>query len=169
MMSHERSRGGTWSIDQKYGLAYHDPMNWRLSMIGMKKLLKKTPGGVLCYLCLLLAGCGGDGENAIMKAAVESDANGYISAQGHKFYTGAGVFAEKCPVSGTMDLESVVAYVADDWTKGSTNYVIAPQRLGAVKAPWDGRILRKIVMPSEKQLEAWGAVKADEASVKMTQ
>jgi hypothetical protein len=150
-------------------MPYHGHMSGRLSMIGIKKLLKNTPSGIIGCLCLLWVGCGGDGENAIMKAAIESDANGYISAKGHKFYTGSGVFAEKCPASGTMDLEPVVAYVADDWTKGSTNYVIAPQRLGAVKAPWDGQILRKIVMPSEKQLEAWGAVKADEASVKLAQ
>jgi hypothetical protein len=118
-------------------------------------------------LLILCAGCGEGGADAVMKAATSSGVNGYISAQGHKFYTGEGVFAEKCPVSGTMDLEEVVGYVPEAWTPGDTNIVIAPVSLGAVKSPWSGEIYRKIILPDKDQLESWGAVFAEESSVKI--
>ena len=93
------------------------------------------------FLLLLVVGCG-EGR---AKKSTESDANGYISKNGYKFYTDRDVFADKCPKTGELEIFEVCAYAKEDWRPGNTNYVIAP-RGAPFKAP-DGTIYNRIFLP----------------------
>lgn len=135
---------------------------WQIYFGGAKSFFMVA---VMMVIAALLAGCSNDGADAVMREATRSDVNGYIGPDGHRFYTGKGVFAEKCPKTGSFEIESVVAYVAENWKPGDTNYIIAPQKFGAVKAPWNGELLNKIVLPDARQLEDWGAVEAKKEEV----
>lgn len=115
----------------------------------------------LVVLGVLVIGCGKDRATQ----STESDANGYITKNGYKFYTDRDVFADKCPETGELEIYDVCAYARDDWQPGDTNYVIAPR--GAPFRSADGTIYDKIFLPSSKQLEQWGAEYVSAEKVKL--
>ena len=65
--------------------------------------------GLCAFAWAGLAGCSRD----VTKAAMESDANGYVCIKGHKFYTNRNLFADKCPQCGTIELSEVYGYVCE--------------------------------------------------------
>lgn len=156
-LSLEKDGNGAWARVNAHTL-------WlgRICIPGLKPALMTV---VMVLIAVLEPGCSKDGTDAVMREATRSDVNGYIGPDGHRFYTGKGVFAEKCPKTGSFDIEPVVAYVGKNWKPGDTNYMIAPQKLGAIKAPWNGEVLNNIVLPDAGQLEEWGAVEAKKEEV----
>ncbi len=133
-------------------------------------------------LSLLLAVMGCD-SNSDARKAQESDANGYVCVSdkhangGYKFYTDRQVFAEKCPECGSTNIKRVYAYVpaeeegdkevpSDGPTSERPKGTGAEKKGQVVIAPRGSKNL-PFHLPNSEELQAWGAVKAEESSVKL--
>jgi hypothetical protein len=124
--------------------------------------------GLAGFLALAASGCG----KSVAQKASESDANGYVCENGHKFYTERKVFADQCPVCATVKLTEVYGFVCEvtpavkpeDWTPGCGQVILAP-RTSAVSCDKCKRRLSSVLLPSSKTLAAWGATPATQKQV----
>ena len=112
----------------------------------------------------------------VTQAAMESDANGYVCRQNHKFYTDRSLFADKCPQCGTIELFEVYGYVCEikpsnpQHAPGCGQVTLASRgggKGGAIQCGKCKRPVAAIKLPSAKELAAWSATKAtrDQVSV----
>ena len=132
----------------------------------MKKTFQDNKSTIVDYaatallICTLLAGCGQEPSSA------KTDANGYLCANGHKFYTDSNVFAEQCPECETQQLWVVYAYgcekepQAPNMRPGCGHVTLAPQasRQGLLCANC-GLPLASRILPHAEDLNRWGAQK----------
>lgn len=116
------------------------------------------------------AGCRKD----VTQAAMESDANGYVCRQNHKFYTDRSIFADKCPQCGTIELFEVYGYVCEvkplnpQHAPGCGHVTLAARggsKAGASQCEKCKRPVAAIKLPSAKELAAWSAIKATREQV----
>ena len=125
---------------------------------------------VWAFACAGLAGCRKD----VTRSAMESDANGYVCKNDHKFYTDRDLFADKCPQCGTIELSEVYGYVCELKTTSpqrpaGCGHVTLASRGGGKGGPSQceqcKRPVSAIKLPSAKELAAWGATKASRDKV----
>jgi len=114
----------------------------------------------------------------VAKAATESDSNGYLCINQHKFYTSRSVFADKCPQCGTIELSEVYGYICEakptnpDIPPGCGHVTLAPRAGrkggGGTICEQCKRPLSMVKLPSGQELAAWGATKVakDQVTVK---
>ncbi len=129
-------------------------------------------GGLVISLMasVLLTGCG---KTAAEKAS-ESDANGYVCVNQHKFYTDRDLFAEKCPKCATIELSEVYGYVCElkpaspQKSPGCGHVTLAPRggpKSGGIQCQNCKKSVSAVKMPSGKELADWGALKATKEQV----
>ena len=118
----------------------------------------------------LMSGCG----KTEAEKASESDANGYVCDQGHKFYTSRSVFADKCAQCDSTEVIELYGYVCEikptsaKQTPGCGAVTIAPRmggKSGGVVCKQCQRPVSAVKLPHAKELAAWGAVKAGKEQV----
>jgi hypothetical protein len=127
---------------------------------------------LLLLTASLLTGCKED----VAQEAMESDANGYVCVNQHKFYTERAIFADKCPQCGTIELTEVYGYICETKPTNSNDQpgcghvTLAPRRgnkSGAVLCEQCKRVLSAVKLPSSKELAAWGATRAGKEQVSL--
>lgn len=112
----------------------------------------RSPLSLLFGLALVLAtgGCGVGSDDA----ALDSDANGFICLDCRaKFYTDRKVFANHCPDCKKGHIEMVVGFVCP--VDNEVTYT--PRGRGAAACQTCGKVTNRLVIPSKKELIAWGA------------
>ena len=126
--------------------------------VGAGKLTSLLP--ILFAACAVLAaGCKKDAA----EASIETDANGFICMKcGAKFYTERKEsLGAKCPKCQEYGLEDVVGYLCTN----DNHITIRPRVSGpegaSVCEKCGAHLVNAMVMPHEKDLVAWGAIKTE--------
>jgi hypothetical protein len=109
----------------------------------------------------------------VAEKASESDSNGYVCKDGHKFYAPRKLFADKCPACGTLEISEVYGYVCEidpvakpeNFKPGCGAVTLAARNAPKVDCSKCGKPVHAVMLPSGKDLEAWGATKATREQV----
>ncbi len=125
------------------------------SAIGFTRLATLMLAG-LAVLLLPLSGCK---KKGVAEEATDSDANGYLCPScGNKFYTSRSEFPSTCPKCGKNGVEEVIGFLCEK--DQHMTLVGRNTGKGGVACEKCGAPLSGMRLPREKDLKAWGAVKA---------
>jgi DNA-directed RNA polymerase subunit RPC12/RpoP len=118
--------------------------------------------GFLLWPCLLVVACLCGCGNREVKAALDSDANGYVCAKcSEKFYTDRSVFANVCPKCKQADIVQVVGYYCEQ----DKHATLGPRGRGGRRCEKCGQATTGQIVPKESDYQAWGASKRSAADV----
>ena len=118
---------------------------------------------VLLLMMMVVAASvlGGCGKSAVDQA-LDSDANGFICPSCKaKFYTDRKVFASRCPQCQNPRVEMVMGFVCPD----DKHVTYAARGKGSAACEQCGKMTSNLIIPSEAELKAWGAVKKTKSEV----